>query len=73
MRLTLIHPCIGRRVGQASIRAWQMEPLAPAVISALTPREVQQAFYNDSLEQIPFDEPTDLVAMNVEAYTARRA
>lgn len=25
------------------------------------------------LEQIPFDEPTDLVAMNVEAYTARRA
>lgn len=73
MRLTLIHPCIGRRKGQPYIRSWQMEPLAPAVISALTPREVTRAFYNDGLEPIPFDEPTDLVAMNVEAYTAKRA
>lgn len=73
MKLTLIHPCIGRRVNQPYIRSWQMEPLAPAVISALTPREVRRAFYNDSLEPIPFDEPTDLVAMNVEAYTAKRA
>lgn len=73
MRLTLIHPCIGRRRGEAPIRSWQMEPLAPAVISALTPPEISRVFYNDSLEPIPFDEPTDLVAMNVEAYTARRA
>ena len=73
MKLTLIHPCIGRRVNQPYIRSWQMEPLAPAVISALTPREIQRVFYNDSLEPIPFDEPTDLVAMNVEAYTSKRA
>lgn len=73
MRLTLIHPCIGRRAGEPPIRSWQMEPLAPAVISALTPREVPRVFYNDSLERIPFDAPTDLVAMNVEAYTAKRA
>ena len=73
MKLTLIHPCIGRRINQPYIRSWQMEPLAPAVISALTPPEVQRVFYNDGLEPIPFDEPTDLVAMNVEAYTARRA
>jgi radical SAM superfamily enzyme YgiQ (UPF0313 family) len=73
MKLTLIHPCIGRRVNQPYIRSWQMEPLAPAVLSALTPREISRLFYNDSLEPIPFDEPTDLVAMNVEAYTAKRA
>jgi len=73
MKLTLIHPCIGRRVNQPYIRSWQMEPLAPAVISALTPGEIRRVFYNDSLEPIPFDEPTDLVAMNVEAYTAKRA
>jgi len=73
MKLTLIHPCIGRRVNQPYIRSWQMEPLAPAVISALTPGEIQRVFYNDSLEPIPFDEPTDLVALNVEAYTAKRA
>jgi len=73
MKITLIHPCIGRRINQPYIRSWQMEPLAPAVISALTPPEVKRVFYNDSLEPIPFDEPTDLVAMNVEAYTAKRA
>jgi radical SAM superfamily enzyme YgiQ (UPF0313 family) len=73
MKLTLIHPCIGRRAGEPYIRSWQMEPLAPAILSALTPREVPRVFYNDSLEPIPFDEPTDLVAMNIEAYTARRA
>ena len=73
MKLTLIHPSISRRVNQPYIRSWQMQPLAPAVISALTPREIQRVFYNDGLEPIPFDQPTDLVAMNVEAYTARRA
>jgi len=73
MKVTLIHPCIGRRLGQPYIRSWQMEPLAPAVLAALTPREIQVVFYNDSLEPIPFDAPTDLVAMNVEAYTAKRA
>jgi radical SAM superfamily enzyme YgiQ (UPF0313 family) len=73
MKLTLIHPCIGRRANQPYIRSWQMEPLAPAVISALTPREISRVFYNDGLEPIPFDEPTDLVALNVEAYTAKRA
>ncbi len=73
MKLTLIHPSIGRRINQPYIRSWQMEPLAPAVISALTPREIPRVFYNDSLEPIPFDAPTDLVALNVEAYTAKRA
>jgi radical SAM superfamily enzyme YgiQ (UPF0313 family) len=73
MKITIIHPCIGRRIGQPYIRSWQMEPLAPAVLSALTPPEVPRVFYNDSLEPIPFDEPTDLVALNVEAYTAKRA
>ena len=73
MKVTFIHPCIGRRSGQPYIRSWQMEPLAPAVLAALTPNEVEVVFYNDSLEPIPFNEPTDLVAMNVEAYTAKRA
>ena len=38
MRLTLVHPCIGRRRGQPYIRTWQMEPLAPATIAGLTPK-----------------------------------
>jgi radical SAM superfamily enzyme YgiQ (UPF0313 family) len=73
MRLTLIHPCIGRHAGDKRyIRSWQMEPLAPAVLAGLTPSDVQVRFYDDRLEPIPYDEPTDLVAISVETYTATR-
>jgi radical SAM superfamily enzyme YgiQ (UPF0313 family) len=73
MRLTLIHPCIGRRKEQPYIRLWQMEPLPPAAIAGLTPREVDIKFYDDRMERIPYDEPTDLAAISVETYTAKRA
>ncbi|HXE71490.1 MAG TPA: radical SAM protein [Candidatus Nitrosotenuis sp.] len=73
MRITLIHPAIGRRAGQGYLRTWQMEPLAPALLAALTPPGVEIRFYDDRLEPIPYDEPTDLVALSVETYTARRA
>lgn len=73
MKLTIIHPCIGRRPGQPYIGTWQMEPLPAAVIAGLTPKEVGVKFYDDRMEAIPFDEPTDLVAISVETYTAKRA
>ena len=73
-RLTLIHPCVGRWAGDRKyIRSWQMEPLAPAVLAGLTPENVDVRFYDDRLEDIPFDEATDLVAISIETYTARRA
>lgn len=50
-----------------------MEPLPAATIAGLTPRDVEIRFYDDRLEKIPFDEPTDLVAISVETYTARRS
>jgi radical SAM superfamily enzyme YgiQ (UPF0313 family) len=50
-----------------------MEPLPPATIAGLTPRDVDVRFYDDRMERIPYDEPTDLVALSVETYTARRA
>ena len=73
MRLTIIHPCIGRRPGQEYIRTWQMEPLPAATLAGLTPKDVAIKFYDDRMEDIPFDEPTDLVAISVETYTAKRA
>ncbi len=39
-----------------------MEPLAPAVLAWLTPADIEIRFYDDRLEAIPYDEPTDLVA-----------
>ena len=73
MRLTLVHPAIGRRTGQRYIRTWQMEPLPPALIAGLTPPDVDVRFHDDRMEEIPFDDPADLVAISVETYTARRA
>jgi radical SAM superfamily enzyme YgiQ (UPF0313 family) len=74
MRLTVIHPCIGRRAGDRTyIRTWQMESLSAATIAGLTPKDVEVRFYDDRMERIPFDEPTDLVALSVETYTAKRS
>ncbi|MFN8607322.1 MAG: radical SAM protein [Vulcanimicrobiota bacterium] len=73
MRLTLIHPAVGHQGRRPYIRVWQMEPLPPAVLAALTPADVEVRFYDDRLEAIPYAEPTDLVAISVETYTARRA
>lgn len=73
MKLTIVHPCVGRRVGEKYIRSWQMEPLAPAVLAGLTAPGVEIKFHDDRMESISYDEPTDLVAISVETYTARRA
>ena len=74
MHLTLIHPCIGRRAGDRSyVRTWQMESLPAATLAGLTPKDIEVRFYDDRMETIPFDEATDLVAISVETYTAKRA
>ena len=73
-RVTLIHPCLGRRAGERQgLRTWQMQPLWAAALAASTPPRVELRFYDDRLEKIPFDEPADLVGISVETYTARRA
>ncbi len=73
-RLTVVHPCVGRFVGMKRyIRTWRMEPIPAALIAALAPSDVEKRFYDDRLEPIPYDEPTDLVAISVETYTAKRA
>lgn len=73
MRLTFIHPAIGHRAGEKYIRSWQMEPLPIATLAGLTPDDIELRFYDDRMERIPFDEPTDAVAIPVETYTAHRA
>lgn len=73
-RITIVHPCVGRRIGMRRyIRTWLMEPIPSAVVAGLIPPGVERRFYDDRLEPIPFHEPTDLVAISVETYTAKRA
>lgn len=73
MKLTIVHPCIGRKPGADYIRSWQMEPLPAAYLAALAAPYAEIAFHDDRMEAIPYDEKTDLVAISVETYTAKRA
>lgn len=73
MKVTFIIPAVGRKAGCPYVRTWQMEPLAIATLSALTPSNIEKRFFDDRLEDIDYDESTDLVALSVETFTARRA
>ena len=68
MRITFVRPNLtDARSSDA------MEPLSFAVVKSLTPPDVETKFYDQRLEDIPYDEPTDLVALTVETYTARQS
>lgn len=73
MKLTLIKPNIGRKGHSMYVDEGRMEPLQLGILAALTPEDVEVVLYDDRCEEIPYDEPTDLVAITVETFTARRA
>ena len=68
LHLTLIRPHLYE--GKAHDA---MEPLVMALLEGLSPPWVETVFYDDRIEAVPVEEPTDLVAITVETYTARRA
>lgn len=73
MKVTFILPAIGKKKGKKYIGTWKMEPLTIAVLKALTPPEVETELFDDRIELIDYDTPTDLVCITVETYTARRS
>ena len=68
MRITFVRP--NMHAGRSKDA---MQPLAFANLAGLTPPDVERVLVDERLEEIPFDEPTDLVAITVETYTARRS
>ncbi len=72
MKVTFIKPNIGRMEHSLYVDEGRMEPLQLGVLAGLTPPDVECVLYDDRMEDIPFDEPTDLAAITVEIYTARR-
>jgi radical SAM superfamily enzyme YgiQ (UPF0313 family) len=68
MRITFIRPNL--RDARSSDA---MEPLSFAILKGLTPPDVETKLYDQRLESIPYDEPTDLAALTVETYTARQS
>jgi radical SAM superfamily enzyme YgiQ (UPF0313 family) len=73
VKITFIMPNLGRLENGAYVDEGSMEPLPLAVLAGLTPPDVDCVLYDDRIERIPFDEATDLVAISVEIYTARRS
>lgn len=73
MKITFIKPNIGRMAHSLYVDQGRMEPLMLGVLAGLTPPDVECVLYDDRMEPIPYDEATDLVAITVETYTARRA
>jgi radical SAM superfamily enzyme YgiQ (UPF0313 family) len=73
MKITFIMPNLGCLEAGPYIDEGSMEPLPLAVLAGLTPPDVECVLYDDRIEPIPYDEPTDLVAISVEIYTARRS
>jgi radical SAM superfamily enzyme YgiQ (UPF0313 family) len=73
VKVTFIKPNIGRMEHSLYVDEARMEPLMLAVLAGMTPPDVECVLYDDRMESIPYDEPTDLVAITIETYTARRA
>ncbi len=73
LKITLIKPTIGTKEHSLYIDEGRMEPLMLGVLAGLTPDEHEVVLHDDRMETIPYDDPTDLVAITVETYTARRA
>ena len=73
MKLTLIKPNIGKMEDRLYVDEGRMEPLQLGVIAGLTPRDVDIELIDDRMESIPYDKHTDLVAITVETFTAKRA
>jgi radical SAM superfamily enzyme YgiQ (UPF0313 family) len=73
MKITLVHPAIGRIPGERYLRAWQMEPLPLAHVAGLTDKEHTLSFFDDRIEVIDYERSTDLAAISIETYTAKRA
>jgi radical SAM superfamily enzyme YgiQ (UPF0313 family) len=74
MQVTFIKPTLGcLDDGERFVDEGRMEPLSLAVLAGLTPPGVDCRLFDDRVDEIDYDEPTDLVAINVESFTARRA
>ncbi len=73
MKITFILPAIGKKPGQKYIGTWKMEPLTIALLQSLTPQDIETELFDDRIELIDYETQTDLVAITVETYTAKRS
>ena len=68
MKITLIRPNMFNTVSRDA-----MQPLAIAALLSLIPKDIEVEFFDERVEVLPDYFETDLVAISVETFTARRA
>ena len=73
MKIVFIKPNIGCKDERPYFDSCAMQPLTIAVLAGLTPPGHDVVFYDDRVEDIPYDRPADLVGITAETYTAKRA
>jgi radical SAM superfamily enzyme YgiQ (UPF0313 family) len=73
LRILLIKPNMGLVGGRPYLDRGRMEPLTFAVLAGFTPPGHEVVLVDDRFEPVPYGEPWDLVGVDVEIYTARRA
>jgi radical SAM superfamily enzyme YgiQ (UPF0313 family) len=73
MKISLVKPGIGDIIKDYNLDDGRMEPLALGVIASLTPSEHEISLADDRIEEINYGEKTDLVAITVDTYSAKRA
>jgi len=73
LKITFILPAIGKKPNEKYIRTWKMAPLTVSMLKALTPKEFDTEFFDDRIEDINFETATDLIAISIETYTAKRS
>jgi radical SAM superfamily enzyme YgiQ (UPF0313 family) len=73
VQVTLVKPTLGSHPDGPFVDEGRMEPLNLGVLAGLTPAGVDVRLWDDRVDEIDYDEPTDLVGITVEAFTARRA
>jgi len=74
VHVTLVKPTLGRTAhDERFVDEARMEPLSLGLLAGLTPDGVDLTLFDDRVDAFDPDAPTDLVAITVEAFTARRA
>jgi len=73
VRVLFVKPNMGLVDGKPYYDRGRMEPLTFAVLRGFTPSHHEVALCDDRFEPVPYDDPWDVVGINTEVYTARRA
>lgn len=73
MKITLVRPNMGVRKGQDYQDLGSMEPYALAILAGVVPKGIDIQVFDDRIDEIDYNQKTDLVAISVETFTAKRA